>query len=84
MKPLTLEQVFERIDKSLFDEVKLHNKGTKHAFIRFTDFVGGVKHDMELLRNGETFFDKEEYLPSEPQLLEIQKCQRELLGGEEE
>jgi hypothetical protein len=76
MKPLTLQEVYEKIDKSLFDEVKLFNGGAKTQSIDF--WIAGEV--IELWDTGDISMFR---TPSEPQLLEIQKAQRLLLVGEE-
>ena len=81
MKPLTLEQVFERIDKSLFDEVELHENRLDEGWVELSrkdNFLAEMDNEGDIHIY---LFDENKHIP---QLLEIQKAQRELLVGEEE
>ena len=81
MKPLTLEQVFERIDKSLFDGVELHESGLDDVWVELSrkdNFLAELSGEGDIKIY---LFDENKHIP---QLLEIQRCQRLLLVGEEE
>ena len=76
MKPLTLQEVYEQVDKSLFDEVGLFDD-IIDFIVFWVDKEEGLYYS--LFNNGDFHNrtgDKDE---TEPQLLEIQKAQRLLL-----
>jgi hypothetical protein len=71
--PLTLEQVYEQVDKSLFHRVFIIRDR-----LSFTGLDGFIAEIGSISGSVYFWFGT----PSEPQLLEIQKAQRLLLIGE--